>query len=65
MHEHDTTGTACRCGWYPGRPKLDFIQSIMNIKTNGVQIVKNGKLADGYHVIYGVEYLVLTVLATP
>jgi len=39
----------------------DFSQSVMNVKTGGVQIVKNGKLADGYHVINDVEYLVLTV----
>lgn len=39
----------------------DFVQSVMNIKTGGVQIIKNGKLADGYHVIHDVEYLVLTV----
>lgn len=40
-----------------------FIQSVMNVKTGGVQIVKDGKLADGYHVINDVEYLVFTVIA--
>jgi hypothetical protein len=42
---------------------LDYTQSILNIRTGGVQIIKNGKLADGYHVILGVEYLVLTIPA--
>lgn len=41
----------------------NFTQSILNIKTGGVQIVKNGKLADGYHVIHDVEYLVFTTVS--
>jgi hypothetical protein len=41
----------------------DFTQTILNIKTGGVYFVKNGKLADGYHVIHDAEYLVLTVVS--
>lgn len=63
MHEHDNRRVPCSCGWVPAKSKPDVIQSVLNIKTDGVQLVKNGALSDGYHVINDVEYLVLTAPA--